>query len=161
MSVNKHRPHIHVLPEDDANRQIANGFLLGMNVNDRAIQILPEVGGWQKAVEKLTKEHVPAMRTYPYRRIVLLIDFDRSEDRLSYVNNQIPDDLKERVFVLGVLSEPEKLRGDINKTFEAIGKALVKDCPDHMNELWAHDLLKHNEAELKRIIPSIKDFLFD
>ena len=81
MSVNKHCPHIYVLPEDDANRQIANGFLLGMNVNNRAIQILPEVGGWQKAVEKLTKEHAPEMRTYSNRRIVLLIDFDSLEEK--------------------------------------------------------------------------------
>lgn len=26
--MNKYRPHVLVLPEDDANRQIANGFLL-------------------------------------------------------------------------------------------------------------------------------------
>jgi len=30
-----------VLPENDANRQIANRFLLDLNLNDRAIQILP------------------------------------------------------------------------------------------------------------------------
>jgi hypothetical protein len=28
MSVNKYHPHVLVLPEDDANRQLANGFLL-------------------------------------------------------------------------------------------------------------------------------------
>ena len=28
MSVNKYQPHVLVLPEDDANRQLANGFLL-------------------------------------------------------------------------------------------------------------------------------------
>jgi hypothetical protein len=27
MSINKHLPHFLVLPEDDANRQIANGFI--------------------------------------------------------------------------------------------------------------------------------------
>ncbi len=26
MSANKHRAHLYLLPEDDANRQIANGF---------------------------------------------------------------------------------------------------------------------------------------
>jgi hypothetical protein len=45
MSINKHRAHILVLPEDDANRQIANGFVLDPNLNDRAIQILPPSGG--------------------------------------------------------------------------------------------------------------------
>jgi hypothetical protein len=28
MAVNRYKPHIYVVPEDDANRQIANGFLL-------------------------------------------------------------------------------------------------------------------------------------
>jgi hypothetical protein len=27
MSANKYKPHVVVLPEDDANRQLANGFL--------------------------------------------------------------------------------------------------------------------------------------
>jgi len=28
MSINKYEPHLLVLPEDDANRKIANGFIL-------------------------------------------------------------------------------------------------------------------------------------
>ena len=28
MSVNRHQPHVFVLPEDDANRQMAIGFIL-------------------------------------------------------------------------------------------------------------------------------------
>ena len=43
MSVNKFRQHVFVLPEDDANRQLANGFLLDLSV--RQVQILPEAGG--------------------------------------------------------------------------------------------------------------------
>jgi hypothetical protein len=45
--------------------------------------------------------------------MVLLIDFDNRENRLSYAQSQIPDDLKERVFILGVQSEPENLKRDI------------------------------------------------
>ena len=46
MSINKHKPHLLVLPEDDADRQIANGFVIaqGVGLDDRAIQILPEAG---------------------------------------------------------------------------------------------------------------------
>ena len=40
MSVNKYLPHVLVLPEDDANRQLANGFLLDPNLLDRRIQLL-------------------------------------------------------------------------------------------------------------------------
>jgi len=45
MSVNKYAPHIVLLPEDDANRQIANGFLLGSNLNSRSVQILRPARG--------------------------------------------------------------------------------------------------------------------
>lgn len=161
MSSNKHRPHILVLPEDDANRQIANGFILDLNLNSRAIQVLPEVRGWKDVVDKFTNDYASTMRQYPYRMIALLIDFDEHEDRLSYVKAQIPDDLENRVFVLGVLSEPERLRRDINKDFEKIGEALAKDCSDNRNELWGHDLLKHNKTELDRMISSVKPFLFN
>ncbi len=95
-----------------------------------------------------------------HRMMVLLIDFDDNENRLSYVESHIPDDLKARVFVLGVLSEPENLRTDINKDFEQIGEALAKDCPDNTNELWGHNLLKHNKGELERMASSVKPFLF-
>ena len=48
MSVNVFQPHLMVLPEDDANRQIVNGFLLDPSLNQRAIQPLPIDGGWSK-----------------------------------------------------------------------------------------------------------------
>ncbi len=161
MSVNKYKPHILVLPEDDANRQIANGFILDLNLNSRAIQVLPEARGWEDVVEKSTNDYTSTMRQYPDRMIALLIDFDEHEDRLIYVKDQIPDDLENRVFVLGVLSEPKRLRRDINKDFENIGEALAKDCSDNTNELWGHHLLKHNKTELYRMISSVKPFLFN
>ena len=100
------------------------------------------------------------MQQFPERMMVLLIDFDDNENRLSYVKTHIPDDLKARVFVLGVLSEPENLRTDINKSFEEIGEALAKDCSENTNELWGHTLLKHNKGELDRMASSVKPFLF-
>jgi len=156
---NKYQPHIHVFAEDDANRQIANGFLLGPNLNNRAVKVLALRGGWIKTVEEFTKEYAPEMRQLPERRMVLLIDFD-DENRLSKTESHIPDDLKARVFVLGVLSEPENLRTDIKKTFEEIGEALAKDCSENTNELWGHTLLKHNKGELDRMASSVKPFLF-
>lgn len=161
MSINKHRPHILVLPEDDANRQIANGFTLDLNLNSRAIQVLPEARGWEDVVEKFKNVHASTMRQYPYRMLALLIDFDEDEDRLSYIKPQVPNDLTNRVFILGVLSEPERLRRDLNKNFENIGEALARDGSDNKNELWGHHLLKHNKTELDRMILAVKPFLFN
>ena len=100
------------------------------------------------------------MRQYPQRRIVLIVDFDQEENRLSYVDGQIPEDFKERVFVLGVQSNPEDLKRATKKSFEEIGKALAQDCSDNTNELWGHELLTHNKTELERMASSVKPFLF-
>lgn len=48
MSVNVYQQHVLVLPEDDANRQIVNGFLLEPSLNERVIQVLPIAGGWAR-----------------------------------------------------------------------------------------------------------------
>ncbi len=161
MSLNKYQPHLLVLPEDDANRQIARGFILNPNLNTRLIQILPPVGGWGRVVETFLTVSAPSMRQFPKRMVVLLMDFDDRERRRSDVERQIPADLKERVFILGVQSEPEKLKMTTEKTFEKIGEALAADCADSNCRLWEHDLLKHNKAELDRMVLSVRPFLFN
>ncbi len=162
MSANKYKRHILVLPEDDANRQIANGFLLNPHLNVRAIQILEPSGGWKKALDAFMKNHCSKMLQYTARRFLLLIDFDLNKDRLGYVQNKIPDDLKDRVFVIGSQSEPEGLKKRIANlnNFEDIGKALAHDCVNETYEIWGHELLKHNQKELDRMIAGVKPFLF-
>jgi hypothetical protein len=161
MSLNKYKPHIYVLPEDDANRQIAIGFLLDPNLDGRAIQILPPLGGWTQVVDTFTNVHAVEMQRYEYRRIVLLIDFDgQYERRFREVRSKIPQELVERVYVLGALSDPEALKNSIKRSFEEIGKDLSQDCVDNTRKVWGHDLLRHNEAELERMISSVKPFLF-
>jgi len=162
MSINKYRPHILVLPEDDANRQIANGFLLNPNIDSRAIQVLPPAGGWESVVEQFRKYHAPEMRKFRERRFVLLIDFDLDKNRLSYVNSEILGEMRDRVFVLGVLSEPEDLKRNMESriSLERIGENLAQGCPENTNELWNHDLLIHNRTELEQIALSVRSFLF-
>ncbi|MFN9830232.1 MAG: hypothetical protein ACK55Y_11590 [Pseudanabaena sp.] len=169
MRVNKFVEHILVLPEDDANRQIVNGFILNLSVNATAIQVLPIANGWKKVVDKFKNDHVSEMEKSPKRMIVLVIDFDdykkpdglNYENRLSYVRSQIPNNLSERVFILGSRTAPEDLKSDIKKSFEEIGEDLAKDCPKDTSKIWEHRLLKHNENELKRIRKAVKLFLFN
>ncbi len=163
MSVDKYKKHILVLPEDDANRKIANGFLLEPNLNKSVIQILPPAKGWIKVLNSFKDNHVSNMEKYSQRMMLLLIDFDLKEDRLEQVKNQIPDALRNRVFVLGVQSEPEnlkKLLASDHNSFEKIGKSLAQDCVNGTYTLWGHDLLKQNRTELDRMISDVKPFLF-
>ncbi|ALB41469.1 MULTISPECIES: hypothetical protein [Nostocales] len=166
MSVDKYNPHLIILPEDDHNRQIANGFKEDLSVNFGVIQTLRIAGGWKKVLEEFKNNHISSMRQFPQRNMLLLIDFDAQEDRFSYAKDYIPEDLRDRVFILGVKTEPRDLKEDVLKNFnhikslQNIGEELAKECAENRNGLWGHDLLIHNKPELERMILSVKPFLF-
>jgi hypothetical protein len=185
----KYIEQIVVMPEDDANRAIVTGFRTHPSVNDRAIHILPIAGGWSKVRDEAADDEIPELMRRPHRIIVLLIDFDdKFEQRFENVKKRVRagigneikkkgvpaaeeeetlEQLNDRVFILGVLSNPEKLRTSVGKSHEEIGEALAGECFDNRNNfditnlLWGHDLLKHNRRELERMINPVKRFLFN
>lgn len=159
--MNRHRPHVLVLPEDDANRQLANGFVLSPHLKTRNIQVLEEVGGWREVLNRFNSDQINGMQRYPSRFVILLIDFDRDEGRLSVVKAAVPQSLAERVFILGTLSEPEALKRDGLGSYETIGKALADDCYEGTNRTWGHPLLEHNHGELTRLRDLIYRILFN
>jgi hypothetical protein len=160
MSVNKFLPHVHILPEDDANRQIANGFFLNLpSSRQRQFDVLEVAGGWNEVIERFCSVHAVKMEAVPTRFMVLVIDFDNQADRLAVVSPRIPLHLKDRVFILGTLSEPEKLKSELG-SYEAIGRAMAQDCRDGTDLLWAHRLLRHNASEILRLRTLVQPFLF-
>ena len=160
MSANKFRPHVLVLPEDDANNDIANGFLLHVALDSRAIQVLPCAGGWAKVRDAFLSDHVAEMRRYPQRHMVLLVDFDDNSDRFDQMTGDIPGDLAERVYVIGVWSEPEELRRVGLGSKEDVGCKLASECYDETRNVWNHDLLSHNANELNRMTTPLRPILF-
>ena len=162
MACNKYHAHLQVLPEDDPNRQMANGFLLHPALQQTAIQVLPVAGGWRKALAALKDVHTRAIEQYPARRMLLVIDFDDDfAARLQDFRAQVPSALSDRVFLLGTWSEPENLKTSLRKSYEAIGLELANDCAEDKTDLWDHELLQHNRHELQRMIAHVKPFLFN
>jgi hypothetical protein len=160
LSVNKAKPHIFVLPEDDANRQLANGFHLNVAWNkDRQMQVLKPAGGWAELLKSFLAEHVVEMQRCPTRFMVLIIDLDGKLRRLEKAKAGIPKDIADRVFILGVLTEPEDLRAQLG-TYETIGRAMADDCRDETSTTWDHELLQHNATELDRLRDHIRPLLF-
>lgn len=162
MSPNRYKPHLLVWFEDDAYREIGNGFVenpaLDLRVTDRS---KPPFGGWHKVVDELDNINTYKMSKYTDRYILLLVDYDRSSDRLNQINDKIPEYLKDRIFTLGAFSEQEDLRAQLNMSFERIGRVLSQECSEKKWALWEHDLLKHNKSELGRMMaPSVRRFLF-
>ena len=160
MGVNKYLPHIHVLPEDEANRQLANGFVLGLSGFANRIQIMPNAGGWRKVLYDFRNNYRDDMSRYQARNIVLMVDFDNDGDRLATILNDIPEYLFDRVFVLGVRSEPEELKAAGLGSLEEVGVRLAKECKEEATTTWNHDLLANNASELRRMAPILKPILF-
>lgn len=165
MSVNLYEPHVFVLPEDDANRQLADGFHLEVEWSrQKQMQVLRVARGWRRVVELFKSQHVAEMDRNPNRFMVLLIDLDKQHNRLDVVKAEIPTALADRVFILGVRPEPEDLKKALRKarlsSFEAIGSALAKDCREDTDTTWGHPLLRHNASELDRLREHVRPFLF-
>jgi hypothetical protein len=158
---NRFKPHLLVLPEDDANRQIATGFVLDLDQSVLTkIQVLEEVGGWIAVLDTFESDHVAEMDRFTNRHMVLLIDFDGEVSRMDAVKHRIPERLSDRVFVLGARTEPEALKAAGLGSFETIGRAMAKDCREETETIWAHDLLRQNVREVNRLREGVRQFLF-
>ncbi|MCU0795910.1 MAG: hypothetical protein MUF31_08245 [Akkermansiaceae bacterium] len=151
MSVNKYQPHLLVIPEDDANRDIFTGFLNHRSVNSRRVHVENVAGGWTDALDLLINEHARGMRRYDKRHVLILIDFDRRENRFEQVWTKIPKDLRNRVFIMGCQDEPERVRDATGLTKEQLGEALAKACVSGEAGLWDNPILAHNLPELERM----------
>jgi hypothetical protein len=161
MSADSFQPHVHVLPEDDANSDMANGFLLELDPRvSRRLQILEASGGWRNVLQDFESNHVAGMYRYAGRHMVLLIDFDESAERLNDALDRIPERLRDRVFILGAFSEPEALRTVGLGSYETIGKAMARDCRDGTDTTWGHDLLRNNASEIIRLRQHVRPILF-
>lgn len=154
---NNFLPHLHILPEDDADRAFANGFLLDERVLQRNIQVLKPAGGWRKVVASIS---ACGLEKFPERRLLLLLDFDDDfANRLPEVLASVPEQWRERVFVLGAASTPEKLKLAMALPLEEIGQQVAQQCADDKQDLWQHAMLVHNLPELGRLFQQVRDIV--
>jgi hypothetical protein len=160
MSVKRERPHLFVLPEDEANLQLATEFLAQVDANrQRQMYVLAVANGWNRVLDLFESVHVAEMDRYPQRFMILLIDFDGRQERLNIVKARIPDHLIDRVFVLGAFTNPEALKTALG-SYEDIGLALVQDCREDTDTTWGKPLLQHNTDELDRLREDVRPILF-
>ena len=109
--MNKYAPHVFVIPEDDADRQLADGFVFHHEVMNNRIKVMPPAGGWPNVLKTFQDEYIRWLMNYHHGRVVMLIDFDGNVDqRRTLFEQAIPDELKERVFVVGTKDKPEILK---------------------------------------------------
>jgi len=140
MSVNRYQPHVLIIPEDRADEQIANGFTKHDQVTLKQVQVMPYADGWPGVLNKFMTQYISYLRNYKNAYIVLLIDFDaKYESQRHRFDTAVPDDLKDRVFVVGAKEDPERLRQVMGKGFEEIGSDLADDCYKDPRINYCHD----------------------
>ncbi len=122
--------------------------------------MLQPAGGWTQVLNHFATDHIFSMEKYPKRAMILLIDFDGQESRLSEVKRMVPEQLTDRVFVLGAWTQPEKLKSAGLGSYEQIGLALGQDCHAETKTTWEHDLLRCNAIELDRLRKHVRPILF-
>lgn len=164
--VNKHRPHVLLLPEDAAIKDVAIGFLDGVD-RQLAMHIERSAGGWAKARDAVATDCY-RLAAYPERRLVVVIDFDGHTERGSDIEMACPAAIADRVFVVGPLHDIEDLRKDLQSagamdgdTLSAIGQVAARDCREGARSLWSHDKLIHNEPTYRRLLMDVRPILFE
>lgn len=158
MAVNRFEPHILFLAEDSANSDILNGIQLSVPFNkQRQMQILPACGGWIKVKRKFEDNYIAYLRNNSTGYVVLVVDFDRDENRAEEIRKSVPVDVQDRVFVFGAWEEPEKIKLGI---LEDVGKKLAEDCKSGTNDTWKLEAFGHNAIELARFRKAACEILF-
>jgi hypothetical protein len=157
---NKYKPHVRLIPEDDANRQIAIGFINHWAVSATVVDIRGPAGGWPRVLDIFESEYLPDLRKFPNAHVVMLIDFDEDVERREQFEQKIPRDVKERVFVIVSKYNPEILRRELKLAFDIIGSELAQECHKEEFKLWQHEHLIHNSSELQRMMAVVKPIVF-
>lgn len=165
MSTNNFLPHIVFLPEDRAQNSVLNGFLGHSSfINNKQISPLPLYGGRLEIDEKFEKNYLNDLKKFKDRHLVLLFDFDKKGvDKFKLVKEQLAqqdEDIRNRVYLLGPMDEPEDLRRATSLSLEKIGKKLAAECFENKLELWEHEHLKHNTSERRRLNVAVRSILF-
>ena len=76
MSANKYTHHLIVIPEDQAVRDIVNGFSTCLDANEKQFSVYDLARGWERGKETLLELSKGYMRKYSNSYAVLIVDFD-------------------------------------------------------------------------------------
>jgi hypothetical protein len=152
-----------VISEDNANREIANGFRLVVEKNARQFWINKSARGWLNGRQELVamSESTGHLQKYKSSNAALIVDFDGKRERGSEIKQMVAEGVRDRVFVIGVLTEPEKLRNVTGMKFEQLGSQIGEGCKGSSIGFWQHDLLVHNIEEIRRLSGAVRDIFFN
>lgn len=170
MSINRQQEHVIFFGEDEATRDLAQGFVESAKINELRCDVWHTFGtGWQSTVEAI--ELVNMVR-YPLTRLVLVIDLDRKGvHHIDKIKREIAESpFKDRVYVIGGAKDVQALQrafvaaNSIGKMSEQdTGRKIADECfkdESCIEGVWANPELVGNVAELVRLCRDAKDIIF-
>lgn len=166
MSINRYRKHLLILSEDDAYKDIANGFVNHYAIVGTQIHIAQSAGGWRELLTLFTQTYLGDVRKYQERHVLMLLDLDGDQkNRTSEILEAIPNDVKDRVFFLCCLDEAEDFKRELGYgKFENFGERLAESCYcstyGGLDPIWGCMQLNHNNDELIRLAMAVRPLLF-
>jgi hypothetical protein len=157
MSVNWYKPHIILVPEDEAIHRIAVEFRKAMIFQDVRWHVDEYKGGWIKVVESLAGE-VQVQLSKPHRIMIALIDFDgHPEARRNYFFSELPESVHDRIFLFGLRGQAEDLKRSMGLSLSEIGITINRACLEGDLSPWDNEQLAVNKSELERLNRFLKE----
>ena len=169
MGADKYKWHLNILPEDDATRQLANGWCQVdclSQPSPLSRQFFTEIGGhgWSKTIASIADQNLDR---FANRHVLSFIDSDGDPDRVQKIQKDIRQTYSsyiDRIFIIAVYplvnnGSIQKMEvEDLKKAFrqsslETIGKSLANEfiANDYTDNGWGHPLLRNNQSELARL----------
>ena len=167
MGTNIYQQHLLILSEDDAYRDLANGFVGHFAIVLNKIQIDQPAGGWSKLLDAFTQNYACDIQKYTHRHVLMLLDLDGSSNRYCEdILPKIPANIHNRVFVLSCKDEAENIKRELGQgKWEDMGLKLAESCYDDaydkLDSPWLLPQLHHNKDELIRLANTVRPFIFN
>ena len=157
--MNKFKPHLFIVPEDDADRQIAVGFQMHLEAKGE-MQIVDVARGWLKVVGVIKDEYVPLLKNNLNSHVLGIIDCDKDVDRIAEQLENFPEDIRNRIFLLGVNENPQEFKRSAKMHFAEIGEKLADECYKDELDLWNHEMLSYSSSEALRAKDVLRELVF-
>lgn len=157
--MNKFKPHLFIVPEDDADRQIAVGFQMHLEAKGE-MQIVDVARGWLKVVGVIKDEYVPLLKNNLNSHVLGIIDCDKDADRIAGQLENFPEDIRNRIFLLGVNENPQEFKRSAKMHFAEIGEKLADECYKDELDLWNHEMLSYSSSEALRAKDVLRELVF-
>ena len=126
--MNKNKPHLVIVPEDEAWATLTRGFFMARAEGN--IKVDRTCGGYNKEMTHFKDKLQPKMASNPNMHVLLLVDFDRKfASRMTNFTQLVYPDYNKRAFMVGCKDEIQNLNTEYGGgKLEDLGQTMGNIC---------------------------------